>query len=269
MAEADPLAVLSEGDPRIKAQRAREFRASILGSDVSGAFVSEVPDRPARPDRPPLVQPRELAKRGLGSVEGRAALLHAIAHIELNAIDLAADMVARFSGVSEITGSRAAFLADWSSVCDDEARHFVMVADRLEAMGHSYGEFPAHDGLWDAAYKTRHDIAARLAIAPLVLEARGLDVTPGMIAKLEQAGDMDSAAVLQVIYDEEIGHVAIGMRWFRHVAENRGRPAKELFQDMVREHFGGSLKPPFNRDARGLADFPEDFYAEFTVWGQS
>lgn len=256
------LCVLTEGDPWKKAQKAREFRRAVLkGSAIS---AETPPDRPARPERPPLVSPRELRRRRLGSPEGRAALLHAIAHIELNAIDLAADMIARFADAPDVANRRDAFIADWSSVCDDEARHFGLISERLDELGFAYGDFPAHNGLWDAAMKTNFDIAARLSIAPLVLEARGLDVTPAMIVKLDQANDRKSAAVLEIIYREEVGHVAIGMQWLQHVALHREKDSQTLFRGMVREHFGGVIKPPFNHAAREKAGLSLSYYGDLT-----
>ncbi|MEM7728798.1 MAG: ferritin-like domain-containing protein [Pseudomonadota bacterium] len=257
-ADADPGTILREGDPRRKAAEARRFRQGVLcGANV---HCSAPPDRPARPAKPDLVPARQLKRRRLGTPEGRAALLHAIAHIELNAIDLAADMIARFADAPEFRSVRDEFLRDWSSVCDDEARHFVMVADRLDELGHPYGDFPAHGGLWDAALRTREDVAARLAVAPLVLEARGLDVTPGMIAKLDQAGDMQSAAILRIIYEEEIGHVAIGMKWLRHVSGIRNQDPAKLFRGMILEYYDGVIPPPLNHDARTKAGFERGFY---------
>ena len=252
------LSILIEGDPWRKAKAARDFGRGVL----SGASLTPgtPPLRPARPERPTLVSPRELRRRRLGSNEGRAALLHAIAHIELNAIDLAADMIARFADSPDVADARDAFIADWSSVCDDEARHFMLISDRLAELGFAYGDFPAHDGLWDAAMKTRFDIAARLSVAPLVLEARGLDVTPGMIVKLDQAGDRESAAVLEIIYREEVGHVAIGVKWLQHVATHRKKDSRTLFRGMVREHFNGPVKPPFNHAARQKAGLKLSFY---------
>lgn len=257
------LGVLTESDPWKKAKKAREFRRAVL----SGATVSceSPPERPARPERPLLVSPRELRRRRLGSPEGRAALLHAIAHIELNAIDLAADMIARFADAPDVADQRDAFIADWSSVCDDEARHFGLISDRLVELGFTYGDFPAHNGLWDAAMKTNFDIAARLSIAPLVLEARGLDVTPGMIIKLDQADDRASAAILEIIYEEEVGHVAIGMQWLQHVALHREKDSRTLFRGMVREHFRGAIKPPFNHAARQKAGLKLSFYEDLST----
>ena len=172
-----------------------------------------MPQRPARPERPALVAPRGVKKRKVtAAIEGRVALLHALAHIELNAIDLAADLLGRF------TAPAPTFADDWVRVLDEESKHFLLLSERLAALGGSYGDLPAHDGLWQAAEATAHDLLARLAVVPLVLEARGLDVTPTMIAKLDAVGDSESAAVLRIIYADEIGHVAIGRRWFESEA---------------------------------------------------
>jgi uncharacterized ferritin-like protein (DUF455 family) len=188
--------------------------------------------------------------------------LHAVAHIEFNAIDLAFDLVARFGGDARIKDEdRTAFISDWISVGDDEARHFMMVRDRLKALGGDYGDLPAHDGLWTAAEATAEDLAARLAVAPMVLEARGLDVTPGMIERLRSAGDLESADILTVIYTEEVGHVAAGRRWFEAVCTAEAADPRERFQSLVSHYFKGDLKRPFNEDARAAAGLPADWYA--------
>lgn len=187
---------------------------------------------------------------------GRIALIHAIAHIELNAIDLAWDMIARFAD----SGLPRTFYDDWVKVADEEAKHFSLLSKRLEAMGAVYGDLPAHDGLWQAAQETAHDVLARLAVAPLVLEARGLDVTPGMIERLTQAGDKDSVAVLRVILEDEIGHVAVGQRWFAHIAAARGLEPAVTFRSLVKKHYRGRLKPPFNKTHRDAAGLQADWY---------
>ncbi len=192
---------------------------------------------------------------------GRIALLHALAHIELNAVDLAADLLARFAPPLP-ADALAAWYDDWVGVLDEEGKHFLLLVERLAAFAAAYGDLVAHDGLWQAAEQTAGDLLARLAVVPLVLEARGLDVTPAMIARLDAVGDAASAAVLRVIYDEEIGHVACGQRWFRHLAEQQGLPAKEAWQTLVRQHFKGRLKAPFNRPARDAAGLSADFYEE-------
>lgn len=219
------------------------------------------PVHPGRPSQPELINPRDAKRRRLGTVAGRVALLHAIAHIEFNAINLAADMVARYANDPRLEDkSRKAFITDWVGVCDDEARHFIMIEDRLQELGSHYGALPAHNGLWEAAISTMNDIAARLVIAPMVLEARGLDVTPGMITKLESVGDQESAEILKTIYQEEIGHVAAGTRWFSHICTRENKPPEEYFKSLVDLHFTGSLKPPFNTHAREKAGMPATFY---------
>lgn len=258
------LGVLQTAGPRAKAaaaRRAGEVLRSGVWSLPDPWPATPPPIEPARPDAPQLMAPGRAPRRRLGSIAGRIALMHAVAHIEFNAIDLAFDMAARFAGDARIEPAlRRSFVTDWVSVGDDEARHFTLVADRLEALGSHYGALPAHDGLWDAARSTRHDLAARLAIAPLVLEARGLDVTPGMIDRLNSAGDTESAAILSIIYADEIGHVAAGMRWFMQLCENAGLAPAEYFHSLVKQHFNSGLKPPFNLAARQQAQLPATFY---------
>ncbi len=263
---ADAHAVLLTADPREKAASARHMRSVWLEAQTVGQAVGSLPDQPARPPRPELVQPSKVPRRRLGSPEGRGALLHAVAHIELNAIDLAADMIARFALHPQIKeADREDFITDWSSVCDDEARHFVMLADRLDQLGLSYGDHPAHNGLWEAAHTTRDNFPARVAIAPLVLEARGLDVTPGMITRLKSVGDHESAALLEIIYAEEIGHVAIGARWFKYLAAKQSEPPESYFHSLVKNHFKGQVKSPFNEKARTLAGLSTAYYAPLAV----
>ena len=233
-------------------QRAKQWRAG-------GMTVGEpaAPDRPARPQRPRLLPPRDMPRRrNLGGRAGRIALLHALVHIELNAIDLAWDIIARFAAPDLPCG----FFDDWVGVAAEEAEHFALLSDRLAALGAAYGDLPAHDGLWEAAAETRHDLLARLAVVPLVLEARGLDVTPGMIARLQSAGDDASAAVLDRIYRDEIGHVAVGVRWFGFFCREQGLDPPATYAATIRRHFRGLLKPPFNRAARDRAGLPAAYY---------
>jgi uncharacterized ferritin-like protein (DUF455 family) len=197
-----------------------------------------------------------MKKRSLHTKHGRIALLHAICHIELNAVDLALDIVARFAD-QPVPRS---FFDGWMLVASEEAKHFGMVRQRLRELDADYGDLPAHDGLWQAAEETAHDLLARLAIVPLVLEARGLDVTPATLADLRRAGDEASAAALDVIYRDEIGHVAIGKRWFDFFAAKAGHDPATLWQELVRRHFRGRLKPPFNKSARDAAGFSAAFY---------
>ena len=250
-------AVLATADADEKAARSGATAAAWRAGEIGGIGRTMPPDRPARPLRPVLAPPRSVAKRGAGATrEGRIALLHAIAHIELNAIDLAWDLIARFAD-EDLPRS---FYDDWISVADDEARHFAMLARRLGDFGAAYGDLPAHDGLWEAASETASDILARLAVVPLVLEARGLDVTPAMIDRLERFGDGESAAILSTIYREEIGHVAAGVRWFERLCAGRGLDPVESWARLVARHFRGALKPPFNEAARTAAGMTPDWY---------
>ena len=204
---------------------------------------------PGRPVRPALVHPRDLPRRGFGSNEGRAAFIHAVAHIEFNAIDLAWDAVYRFRGMPP------GYYADWVAVARDEARHFVMLRARLRELGHDYGDFDAHNGLWEMAEKTAQDGLARMALVPRVLEARGLDVTPGMIVKLRALGDEATAGILETILREEVAHVAAGSRWFRWHCARAGVEPRARFRELLREHAAGVLHKPFNTEARLAAGF--------------
>nr|WP_221187489.1 ferritin-like domain-containing protein [Luteimonas sp. RC10] len=217
---------------------------------------------PGRPPRPRLVHPRELPRRGLGSDEGRAAFVHAIAHIELNAIDLAWDAVYRFRGLP------VAFYADWVAIADDEARHFVLLRDRLRAFGRDYGDFDAHNGLWEMCEKTAHDGLARMALVPRVLEARGLDVTPGMIVKLRALGDDATADILEIILREEIPHVAAGSRWFRWYCARDGIDPEPRFRELLTDYARSVLHGPFNLDARAAAGFSAEELAALQAVAQ-
>lgn len=204
---------------------------------------------PGRPPTPILVHPRDLPKRGFGSIEGRAAFIHAVAHIEFNAIDLAWDAVYRFRGMP------AEYYADWVSVANDEARHFTMLRGRLRELGYGYGDFDAHNGLWEMAEKTAGSGLARMALVPRVLEARGLDVTPGMIVKLRSLDDDATADILEVILREEVGHVAAGSRWYRWHCERAGVEPRARFRELLQEYATGVLHKPFNTEARLQAGF--------------
>lgn len=202
-----------------------------------------------RPERPQLVAPAEVRRRGLGSELGRAALIHAIAHIEFNAINLAWDAVYRFRGLPE------QYYSDWVRVADEEAYHFELLSSRLEQYGHRYGDFPAHNGLWLMAQKTADDPMVRMALVPRVMEARGLDVTPGMIERLTKAGDSETADVLKIIFRDEIGHVEIGSRWFKYFCDQRGLNPEQIFGDLIKAYFAGELRGPFDYEARQQAGF--------------
>ena len=199
-------------------------------------------------------------RRRAGSLAGRIALLHALAHIELNAVDLAWDMVARFAALPSGVPLPRGFYDDWVMVAAEEAEHFALLSARLGELGAAYGDLPAHDGLWEAAQKTAHDLAARLAVVPLVLEARGLDVTPQMESSLRRAGDMESAALLRRIHDDEVGHVAAGRRWFEAVCADAGAEPAAAWQELVARLFKGALKRPFNDASRAQAGMPPDWY---------
>lgn len=219
-----------------------------------------LPERPGRPARPELVPPKAVGKRSLHTEIGRIATLHAIAHIELNAVDLALDIVARFAA-EPVPHS---FFDGWMQVAFEEAKHFRMVRERLNQMGADYGDMPAHDGLWQAAHSTRNDLTARLAVVPLILEARGLDVTPSLQAKMRESGDMETAAILDVIYNDEKGHVAIGAKWFRFLCSRERKDPAATFKELVRVNFRGSLKAPFNDIARAEAGLTPSFYRSLT-----
>jgi uncharacterized ferritin-like protein (DUF455 family) len=250
------VAILNAGHPaeKVRLSGALASRWRRGGMPVGRAMP---PPRPARPESPALLPPRDMPKRrNFGSLPGRVALLHALAHIELNAIDLAWDLLARFPDA----GLPRDFYDDWLAVAAEEAEHFALLAARLEDLGSCYGALPAHDGLWEAAAATAEDVVARLAIVPLVLEARGLDVTPEMIRRLERAGDAASTALLSRIYEDEIGHVAAGARWFDRLCRRRGLDPETTFHDRVRHYFAGALKPPFNLAARDAAGLPAAYY---------
>lgn len=251
------VAALVSAEPRAKAELGRATADAWRTGLLKNLGTATPPYRPGRPDLPALLPPRAVKKRKITAAPaGRTALLHALAHIELNAIDLAWDAVARFVQA----GFPRAYLDDWVRVADEESKHFLLLADRLEALGSFYGALPAHDGLWQAAIETADDPLARMAIVPLVLEARGLDVTPPMIAKLRAVGDDASADILDIIYHDEIGHVAVGKRWFDFLCDRDGLEPVSTWQDVVRSRFKGGVKPPFNIPAREAAGFSAAFY---------
>lgn len=256
------VAVLREPNPLAKARLSRTAAALWRNREITSVGDTRPPARPARPALPKILAPAKMAKRRItGGIRGRKALLHALVHIELNAIDLAWDLMARFR-------DRALpyeFYDDWCTVADDEARHFDALRERLEELGGDYGDLPAHDGLWDAAAETRHDVVARLAVVPLVLEARGLDVTPGIIKRLRNVGDELSAKVLEHIYRDEINHVATGRRWFDYACAARGLEPAATWHVMVSRHFKGRLKTPFNHAARRAAGFLTRYYMPATL----
>lgn len=242
---------------------AAQWRARRL-SLVRPTLDPPAPDRPGRPARPELLAPRDMPKRSTRPGEGRIALLHALAHIELNAVDLAWDVIGRFASVD----LPRSFFDDWVKVGVEEAGHFRLLARRLADLGRAYGDLPAHDGLWQAAQETGHSLAARMAIVPLVLEARGLDVTPSLIEKSDAEGDAATADILRTIYRDEKGHVAIGAKWFRFLCDREGLAAEPAFHALVRRHFRGGLKPPFNDRARSEAGLTPGFYRPLVLTGK-
>lgn len=213
------------------------------------AELAEPAGLPGRPDRPRLVPPDTVPQRSPFTPAGRAALLHAIAHIEFNAINLALDAVWRFAGLP------ADFYLDWLRVADEEATHHALVAEHLATLGHGYGDFEAHDGLWAMAVKTRGDFLARMALVPRTLEARGLDVTPGIQAKLRRAGDARAVTILDVILRDEVGHVAIGNHWYRWACERDGLEPLATYPQLAERYAAPRLRPPFNQEARRRAGF--------------
>ena len=219
------------------------------------------PERPDRPDEPQLLPPRLVPKRNLNSVSGRIALLHAIAHIELNAVDLALDIVARFAA-EPVPRS---FFDGWMQVAFEEAKHFNLIRDRLEDLGASYGDLPAHGGLWQAAHDTRNGLSTRLAVVPLILEARGLDVTPSLQQKMRDVSDFESAVILEIMYTDEKKHVAVGAKWFRFLCHREGRNPEETFRHLVRANFRGQLKAPFKDIVRAEAGLTPSFYRNITA----
>ena len=241
--------LLKEPEEKCKAVAALATASSQgeLVDDTSSAWTHT--DVPGRPERPHLVDAAQVPRRRLGSEEGRAALVHAIAHIEFNAINLALDAMCRFPGMPH------QYYADWLSVAVDEARHFELLQHRLVKLNHAYGHLPAHNGLWEMAEKTAHSCLVRMALVPRVLEARGLDVTPGMIERLRSVGDVETVAALEVILAEEVRHVTIGSHWFRYLCEREGLEPGPTFLDLLQRYYASQLKGPFNLDARLAAGF--------------
>lgn len=256
--------VLTTASGREKAALGRRHAATWFAARAAGTPIplghGQPPLRPARPEKPALLPPREVPRRRPGSAQGRIALLHALAHIELNAVDLHWDIIARYTDISFPPG----FYDDWVRAADEEANHFNLICDCLEAMGSHYGALPAHAGMWRAAEDTVDDILGRLAVVPMVLEARGLDVTPGMIEIFRKAGEDRAIAALEVIYAEEVGHVAYGSKWFNWLCGRDGLDPRDVFHDLVRKYFHGALKPPFNEEKRAEAGLPPDFYWPLT-----
>jgi uncharacterized ferritin-like protein (DUF455 family) len=239
--------------PRIEDKLAAVDLAATQRAEGTLAFGPARPPRPASqvrfPERPPQVEPRNLPRRSLATAAGRAALLHAVAHIEFTAIHLALDLAYRFRDMPD------GFRQDWLGVAIEEASHFRLLCGRLRDFGADYGHLPVHRGLWELAEDTAGDLLHRLALVPRFMEARGLDVTPGMIARLKAVDDPASIAILEVILREEIGHVSLGSRWFREVCQSRGLDPETAYFALVRQYIRGAVRGPFNHTARRAAGF--------------
>lgn len=247
--------VLMECDTDRKLEEAgvlnREWSQGLLIAAEDCIEARPTPE-PGRPDKPPLVKPQRLKSRKISSPEGLAALIHALAHIEFNAINLALDAVYRFRGLPR------GYYGDWLGVAADEAYHFRLLRNHLTTLGYAYGDFPAHNGLWDMAAKTAHDPLVRMALVPRVFEARGLDVTPDIRHRLASSGDAAGAAILDIILRDEIGHVAIGNRWYAYFCRKRRVDPISTFAHLLKEHGAPALRPPFYREARLAAGFSEE-----------
>ena len=250
------FAVLNAAEPFDKVRLTYDYARKWRGGEISRIGDTRPPNRPARPAKPELCSPGDMPKRSTGGGKRRVNLIHAIAHIELNAIDLAWDAVARFADLD----LPKAFYDDWVQVAEDEARHFEMLQKRLTELDASYGDQPAHDGLWEAAVSTADDVLARLSLVPMVLEARGVDTTPATVHRLRANGDDATADIMQQIGDEEVAHVAAGVRWFEHICANRSLEPIQTFHTLVAKYFKGRLKPPFNKDARDQAGMAHEYY---------
>jgi uncharacterized ferritin-like protein (DUF455 family) len=250
---ADVYRALAEDDTDSKLQLTHQVRANWLAGLYSfdNSLVGHQVENPGRPARPELVKPRYLSKRSINTPEGHAALIHAICHIEFNAINLALDAVYRFR---ELPGG---FYGDWLQVADEESAHFKMLREHLQTLGYDYGDFPAHNGLWEMAQKTAHDPMVRMALVPRVLEARGLDVTPGIVEKLRAIDDQSAIAILDVIFRDEIGHVAIGSRWFNYICQQRSLDSELVFQQLIGQYMKGQVKGPFHKQARQQGGFSD------------
>jgi len=248
------LQVIMERDSLLKCEQTdrlyADWQQHILKRDFAIA-IDDI-DIPGRPEKPELVDPRQVPRRSLATDTGKKVLLHSFAHIEFNAINLALDAAYRFRDMPD------EFVSDWLQVAHEEVKHFRLLYDYLLDLGTCYGEFNAHNGLWDMVCKTRHDVLHRMALVPRVMEARGLDVTPGMMHKFSRIGDHRAVDILQLIYQEEVGHVAIGNRWYHYCCEQQELDPRQTFQQLIDEYFGGKLRGPFNYPARLAAGFEQD-----------
>ena len=248
------LACLLLDNPKQKVEMTLSLQKNWLAGKLESAPLSDVISLPVpgRPEKPELVDARDVPRRNFASLKGRLTLVHAIAHIEFNAINLALDAVYRFQDMPE------QYYTDWLRVAAEEAKHFTMLSDYLESHGMSYGDLSAHNGLWEMAVKTDFDVLVRMALVPRVLEARGLDVTPGMIKKLQSTGDTRLMEILQIIFDEEIGHVKIGTHWYRTLCDQRGLAPEQTFLELIEKYMQGAKFGPFETEARIKAGFTRE-----------
>ncbi|MDP1765543.1 MAG: ferritin-like domain-containing protein [Methylotenera sp.] len=244
---AKPEAIVKANAVR---QLASDWQEGKVTLEVNKVIVEQM-TIPGRPDKPQLIAPRLLKHRAMNTLDGRAALIHALAHIEFNAINLALDVIWRFNHMP------AQFYTDWLKVADEEAYHFGLLNAHLQQLGFSYGDFDAHNSLWEMAEKTKNSVLARIALVPRTMEARGLDASPQLRAKLAQAGDMAAAEILDIILRDEIGHVAIGNHWFNWLCEQNGLESLSTFEQLCNEYAAPKLRPPFNLGARRQAGFSE------------
>ncbi len=244
---------LQSTDPQEKSRLTQALQQRWLDGELDFESCSEPQaiGEAGRPARPELVQPREVPKRNINTEEGRVVLAHALAHIEFNAINLALDAVYRFRDMPR------QFYTDWLKVAAEEAYHFNLLNDYIEKHGHHYGDYPAHNGLWEMAQKTAHDVMIRMALVPRVLEARGLDVTPGIIKKLQSVKDEEFIGHLHIIQRDEIGHVAIGNHWFKYCCEQRGLDIRQTFKQLIQDYMKGRIRGPFDEVARRQAGFTQ------------
>ncbi len=258
------LCLLAQDNPFKKSTAVRQLAQSWRDGDVSldteeslsaAALALSIPGRPEKPE---LVHPKVLKNRSMRTLEGRAALIHALAHIEFNAINLSLDAVWRFSAMPE------QFYTDWLSVADEESYHFSLLNEHLESLGYAYGDLPGHNGLWEMTERTKADVLDRMALVPRVLEARGLDATPSIKNKLVQAGDQRAGEILDIILRDEIGHVAIGNHWFNWLCEARALDPLTSFEAIALKHDAPRMRPPFNIPAREAAGFTADEIAYLT-----
>lgn len=250
---AQALVCLLLTDPWQKAQATQALYRTVK---QQGCVITtndiEVPTVPGRPEQPKLVSPRDLPRRRNNQQTGHATLIHAICHIEFNAINLALDALARFAELPD------AYYHDWLQVAYEESTHFDMLSEHLISMGFSYGDFPAHDGMWEMAQKTHHDPLTRMALVPRVLEARGLDVTPSMMNKLRKSGDLRAVEILELILREEVGHVKVGTDWFNYLCAQRDMDPFTTFKELLETYFNGEIRGPFHTEARIEAGFSDD-----------